>query len=544
MTPEPRPRRLGLLAFALACGGDKDPGFSGGGGTGALSCEERCGGCCTPDGGCAVGDEDDACGDGGETCVDCAEVGNVCDEALCWNEALTDLEIVDDSTLHILDDDDAARLRDQLITFIWWDGSFPTDLRPDDVEEDVDPPYEGTGASRVDRLTIDLGDDYVSRFYHFHPAVPSSSLVIVHQGHGDTLDETGADRAIEYFLEQGAEVLAFYMPLYGEYTGPAASHDELVLAAYADGAEETLDRHPLACFFEPVIAGIGYMEDSYAIEDIAMTGVSGGGWTTTLYAALDPRVSVSMPVAGSLPNYLRTETDLGDYEQYDRELYALVGYLDLYVLGGWGEGRSQLQVLNRYDSCCFWGVRYQDYAEDVHDTVRALGEGSWSVFLDESHQSHTISEHALASGMQHAWARDGVMIVDDLDAPWGAFGAEGTWTAWTEQGFGLTLQSAPAGGGETSATWTFEVEPGTYEVYATWTKHENRASNAPYTVFTSEGSTTRVDQRVAPAGLDDGGVSWTRLGGYTVEGDELTVALTNDADGYVIADGVMIRPAE
>ena len=535
---------LALLLALSGCGRDTDPGFSSGPGASAADCAATCDGCCTDEGACVAGGSDEACGGDGEACVDCAEVGNTCDEALCWNEALTDLELVDDSTLHILDEDDAARLRGELIDFIWWDGTFPEDLRPDEVEEDVTPPFEGSGAARVDRLTIDLGGGYVSRFYHFHPEVPSSRLVIVHQGHSDTLDETGADRAIEYFLAQGAEVLAFFMPLYGEYTGPASSHDEMVLAAYADGAHEALDRHPLAYFFEPVIAGIGYMEDSYGVTDIAMTGVSGGGWTTALYAALDPRVTVSMPVAGSLPNYLRTQTDLGDYEQYDRELYALVGYLDLYVLGGWGEGRSQLQVLNRYDSCCFWGLRYQDYAEDVHETVDDLGAGSWRVFLDESHQSHTISEHALEAAMQHAWAGDGVQIVDDLDPAWGDFGEQGTWTAWTDRGFGLTAQTAPPGRGATSATWRFEVDPGTYEVYATWPEDDDRASDAPYTVISSAGATVRLDQRAAPADLEDSGASWARLGAFTVTGDDLTVSLSDDADGHVAADAVMIRPAE
>ena len=32
-----------------------------------------------------------------------------------------------------------------------------------------------------------------------------------------------------------------------------------------------------------------------------MMGKSGGGWTTTLAAALDPRISFSAPIAGSIP---------------------------------------------------------------------------------------------------------------------------------------------------------------------------------------------------------------------------------------------------
>ena len=36
-----------------------------------------------------------------------------------------------------------------------------------------------------------------------------------------------------------------------------------------------------------------------------MIGISGGGWTTTVYPAIDTRISESFSVAGSLPLSLR-----------------------------------------------------------------------------------------------------------------------------------------------------------------------------------------------------------------------------------------------
>ena len=146
--------------------------------------------------------------------------------------------------------------------------------------------------------------------------------------------------------------------------------------------------------------------------------------------------------------------------------------------------------------------------------------------------------------MTHAQAQDGVVIVDDIDPAWGDFQAEGDWTAWTNQGFGLTLQSAPAGSGEDKASWTLEVEPGTHALYATWVEHENRASNAPYTVEADDGATLRLDQRSAPDDLVDSGGSWAKIGTFTVSGNRLTVTLSNDADGVVIADGLMARRVE
>ena len=38
---------------------------------------------------------------------------------------------------------------------------------------------------------------------------------------------------------------------------------------------------------------------------IVMVGLSGGGWTTTVAAGLDPRIDLSIPIAGSLPFAMR-----------------------------------------------------------------------------------------------------------------------------------------------------------------------------------------------------------------------------------------------
>ena len=83
-----------------------------------------------------------------------------------------------------------------------------------------------------------------------------------------------------------------------------------------------------------------------AYQDVIMIGHSGGGWTTTLAAAIDPRIRLSFPVAGSLPLYLQ-EGPCGitaDYEQVVPSLYRdRASYLDLYVLGSVGAGRRQVQ---------------------------------------------------------------------------------------------------------------------------------------------------------------------------------------------------------
>ena len=45
----------------------------------------------------------------------------------------------------------------------------------------------------------------------------------------------------------------------------------------------------------------------YNFKRYSMIGLSGGGWTTVVYAAIDERISDSFSVAGSIPFYLRVD---------------------------------------------------------------------------------------------------------------------------------------------------------------------------------------------------------------------------------------------
>lgn len=178
------------------------------------------------------------------------------------------------------------------------------------------------------------------------------------------------------------------MPLYGENTAGAGiwSH-EIVL-----GLRPTAGSG-MQFFIEPVAVVVNWAVDE-GFSEISMIGLSGGGWTTTLAAAIDPRIRYSFPVAGSLPLYVRT-SDLGDAEQFDPATYSIAGYPDLYVLGGAGDGSRQRQILNRYDDCCFSGVRHLAYEEYVRSTGATIGSGEWDVFIDSSHVGHLTSLYAL-----------------------------------------------------------------------------------------------------------------------------------------------------
>jgi hypothetical protein len=207
-------------------------------------------------------------------------------------------------------------------------------------------------------------------------------------------------------------------------------------------------------FLEPVIVGINYVKNAYSFRDISMTGISGGGWTTHWCAALDRRICMSFPVSGSLPLYIMQISTITngnswnchwengiDAEQNDVNLYghgslegnnSITSYLDLYIMGGYGNNREEIQILNQ-DECIYFGVTYRTYEPYVRDVVEQLDQGAFSVYLntiydknyDQSWYNHAIHSNAYTNVMypklqenfeapQADFSGDGRVDIDDL----------------------------------------------------------------------------------------------------------------------------------
>src|SRR5207302_2331679 len=90
---------------------------------------------------------------------------------------------------------------------------------------------------------------------------------------------------------------------------------------------------------------------------------------------------------------------------------------------------------------------------------------------------------------------------------------------------------------------TFSVTPGQFRVSTTWQSAANRASNAPYTILDGSTSlgTVQVNQQADPKGFSDQGGTWQDLGTVTINGNQLIVQLSNNANGYVIADAIRVE---
>ena len=87
-------------------------------------------------------------------------------------------------------------------------------------------------------------------------------------------------------------------------------------------------------------------------KQVAVAGLSGGGWQTIFISSLDERVTLANPVAGysSFKTRARHGKDLGDSEQTPNDLALYADYTHLTAMLA---NRSALLTNNAYDKCCF-----------------------------------------------------------------------------------------------------------------------------------------------------------------------------------------------
>jgi hypothetical protein len=223
-------------------------------------------------------------------------------------------------------------------------------------------------------------------------------LVVVYEGHrgcgAELLPDTKA--LIERILER-ADVLYLDIPLLGtncyqefrigdiSYWGPR--HDWFGLA-------DEPKQSALVYFFNHLNLALNYFGPRYRTTH--MTGRSGGGWATTVYAAIDWRIERSVSVAGSLPIELRTPEldytdDFGDWEQSLAYLYKIVSYQDLYEAGGGiAEPRRHVEIYNEFDECCFSGMKGMAAAADYASSPEGYLQERVRFLVNQGEHHHVI----------------------------------------------------------------------------------------------------------------------------------------------------------
>lgn len=335
-----------------------------------------------------------------------------------FNYASCDFQAIDDRKIRILSPADVTKKRLEIIRAIWGSDKIP-DCSDVIVTTNVASPlHPYPFISRVDKIEIPVhaivaaGAMQIKDLaFYFVPVMRNNRLVIINPGHTCSIKAVPKDgnayrieETIVGLLQAGFDVLAVYMPHVSE-TNCNLDHCSIINTDLGPGA------HPatfgLRFFLEPEIASLNYLLKQNKYKNVSMVGLSGGGWTTSLLAAIDDRIKYSFSVAGSMPIYHRYGGSVGDVEQFLPQMYRdIAGYPDLYVLGSYGKDRKQIQVLNRNDNCCF-GQKQHDpkrnydddlktFGQTIKDRLKSIGaEDHYILLIDEVATCHEISVYAL-----------------------------------------------------------------------------------------------------------------------------------------------------
>jgi dienelactone hydrolase len=148
-------------------------------------------------------------------------------------------------------------------------------------------------------------------------------------------------------------------------------------------------------FYLAMRRGLDYLAANPHVDPdrMGVTGLSGGGWQTITLSSLDPRVLVSIPVAGYVNLQGRLERlpeEAGDLEQNATDLLAGQDYSTLTAMRA---PRPTLLIYNAEDSCCFRAPLVRPYVFDpVVPFFRLYGKND----AFQYYQSTLISAHNYA----------------------------------------------------------------------------------------------------------------------------------------------------
>lgn len=321
----------------------------------------------------------------------------------------------------IYNQEDIDSIRTAALNYIWPNGMEDT---AHIISIEDEPATEAMAylqnLGNVERITLRMKNNFTSivRFLHPQKANPVNLPVIYHGGHGGVfwedryLNKSGrlySVSVIDFLLGKGYDVVCLDMPLTDENICPVpvvengdkfiSSHDDIFQL-----------EQPFYYFFEPVRRIIDFLQEERGYEMFTMIGLSGGGWTTTLYSALDTRIIQSFAVAGSIPVPLRLPyRDKGDREQYDEALYNQVNYSTFYTLAASGNNRLHYQILNQNDDCCFDYNGDSLWVSAVQQKLQELEYSNQYLFYYDPYATmHKISSAAMDTIYRHL--REGLVF--------------------------------------------------------------------------------------------------------------------------------------
>ncbi len=163
------------------------------------------------------------------------------------------------------------------------------------------------------------------------------------------------------FAKQGIIALSLGWPGFGELNQPENSHD-------FGGQLDLIGSNALGYFYLLMRRGLDFLETLPNADPkrIGVTGLSGGGWQTSVLSSLDERVFAMAEVAGigSMESNLTRPTDTQEVEETPTDLLQNFDYTFLVAMRA---PRPTLLMHNQQDDCCFLAPLVKPY---IYDQIR------------------------------------------------------------------------------------------------------------------------------------------------------------------------------
>ncbi|MFN7998629.1 MAG: prolyl oligopeptidase family serine peptidase [Bryobacteraceae bacterium] len=292
---------------------------------------------------------------------------------------------------------ESERIRKHLLDDVVYHGWPKSWVESSPKFEDLGTVESGPGY-RVHKLRYEVVPGFQSTAILYEPEKMSGKLPAILNPNGH---ELVLGKAAEYkqkrcinFAKRGIIALSLEWLYCGELHVPENKHE---FAAHLD----LVGANGVGLFYLAMRRGLDYLYDLPTVDRsrIGVTGLSGGGWQTIVLSSLDPRVAVSVPVAGysALVSKLERVGDYGDNEQVPQDFLEQQDYTHLTAIRA---PRPTLVIHNAEDDCCFRAPLVKPYIYDQVKPIFALYDKEsvfgWHENVDPSTHNYQLDNRLQA----------------------------------------------------------------------------------------------------------------------------------------------------
>ena len=274
---------------------------------------------------------------------------------------------------------EAAKLRQHMLNDIAFHGWPHEWVESPPRFEEVGPVENGQGY-RWRKLRFEIVPGFWSTATLYEPESPGGKTpaILYVEGH-DHLGKAAeyAQKACINFAKRGIVTLDPEWLGMGELALKQNQHD---YAAHLD----LVGTNALGLFYLAMRRGLDYLAGLPQVDAsrLGVTGLSGGGWQTIVLSALDPRVAVTVEVAGfgSLQSNITHPVDTDEVEETPADFLAGEDYTNLVALRA---PRPTLLIHNGEDDCCFRAMLVKPYIfDDLKPFFQIFGKGQNLAFYE------------------------------------------------------------------------------------------------------------------------------------------------------------------